>query len=77
MDANVEGWLEVKCPSFYYPKSRTEDCVCGYACDGDKTLTLAFATPPKAGETYRATLRFEIYRGVREAKTVTITVDGK
>jgi hypothetical protein len=77
VDANVEGWLEVKCPSFYYPKSRTEDCVCGYACDGDKTLTLVFATPPKAGETYRATLRFEIYRGVREAKTVTITVDGK
>ena len=77
VDANVEGWLEVKCPSFYYPKSRTEDCVCGYACDGDKTLTLVFAAPPKAGETYRATLRFEIYRGVREAKTVTITVDGK
>ena len=77
VDATVEGWLEVKCPSFYYPTTRTEDCVCGYACDGDKTLTLVFATPPEAGQTYRATLRFEIYRGARETKSVTITVEGK
>lgn len=77
VDATVDGWLEVKCPSFYYPGTRTEDCVCGYGCDGDKALTLVVATPPEAGQTYRATLRFEIYRGKREIKTVTITMDGK
>ena len=66
------SWLQIQCPSFYTP-TRMEPCVCGYACDGDKALTLSVAAPPEAGQTYSATLRFEIYRGKREIRTVTVT----
>ena len=74
-DATVDGWLEARCASFYRP-SQTELCVCGYPCEGEKTLTLAVAIPPEPGETLTATLRFEIYRGAREVKTVTVSVTG-
>ena len=69
-------WLAVKCPSFYYP-TLTQDCVCGYACDGEKALALSVAQPLEPGNTYRATLRFEIYRGAREVKTVSVVVEAK
>ena len=52
----------------------TEDCVCGYA--GEKALALSVARPLEPGKDYRATLRFEIYRGKREVRTVKITVTG-
>ena len=73
--ATAEDWLDVQCASFYYP-SRKEPCVCGYACEGGKKLTLTVATPPAPGETYTATLRFEIYRGKHEIKTVKVSVTG-
>jgi len=73
VDVDEEGWLEIKCPAFYYP-TRTEDCVCGYACEGEKKLTLGVAAPPEPGRTHTATLRFEIFRGQRVVKTVTVTV---
>jgi len=63
----------VKGPSFYYP-TLTEDCVCGYA--GEKALALSVARPLEPGKDYRATLRFEIYRGKHEVRTVKITVTG-
>lgn len=66
-------WLAVKGPSFYYP-TVTEDCVCGYA--GEKALALSVARPLEPGKDYRATLRFEIYRGKHETRTVKITVTG-
>ena len=75
VDATVEGWLGVQCASFYYP-SKTEACVCGYPCEGEKALALSVLTPPGPGETYTATLRFEIYRGKHEVKTVKISVTG-
>ena len=74
-EVDGSSWLEVKCPAFYYP-IRTEACVCGYACDGEKTLALNVAAPLEPGVTYRATLRFEIYRGKHEVKTVKIMVTG-
>ena len=76
VDAEAEGeapWLAVKGPSFYYP-TVTEDCVCGYA--GEKALALSVARPLEPGKDYSATLRFEIYRGQHEVKTVKITVTG-
>ena len=54
-----------------------EPCVCGYACDGDKALTLTVAAPPEPGQTYSATLRFEIYRGKREIRTVKVTTTAR
>jgi len=66
-------WLAVKGPPFYYP-TVTEDCVCGYA--GEKALALSVARPLEPGKDYRATLRFEIYRGKHETRTVKITVTG-
>ena len=72
-EADEAPWLAVKGPSFYYP-TQTEDCVCGYA--GEKALALSVAQPLEPGKDYRATLRFEIYRGKREVRTVKITVTG-
>lgn len=71
-----KSWLDIQCPSFYFP-TRMEPCVCGYACDGDKALTLTVAAPPEPGQTYSATLRFEIYRGKREIRTLTITTTNR
>lgn len=68
-------WLAVKGPAFYYP-TLTEDCVCGYACEGEKALALSAARPLEPGVTYSATLRFEIYRGAHEVRTVKIVVTG-
>ena len=76
VDATVEGWLGVQCASFYYP-SQTEACVCGYPCEGEKALDLSVLTPLEPGENYTATLRFEIFRGKHEVKTVKISVTGK
>ena len=73
---NERSWLDIQCPSFYFP-TRMEPCVCGYACDGDKALTLTVATPPEPGQTYSATLRFEIYRGKREIRTVKVTTTAR
>ena len=71
-EVEEKSWLDIQCPSFYYP-SRMEPCVCGYGCDGDKALTLTVTTLPEPGQTYSATLRFEIYRGKREIRTVKVT----
>ena len=73
VDATKKGWLEVRCPSLYRP-DQTENCVCGYACDGEKPLTLTVKRLPPVGQTYRATLRFEIYRGGHEIETVPVAV---
>ena len=75
-EVEEKSWLEIQCPSFYFP-TRMEPCVCGYACDGDKALTLTVAAPPEPGQTYSATLRFEIYRGKREIRTVTVTTTAR
>ena len=72
-EADEAPWLAVKGPSFYYP-TLTEDCVCGYA--GEKALALSVARPLEPGKDYSATLRFEIYRGKREVRTVKITATG-
>lgn len=66
-------WLAVKAPSFYYP-TVTEDCVCGYA--GQKALALSVVQHLEPGKDYAATLRFEIYRGKHEIRTVKIIVTG-
>ena len=74
--ATVDDWLEVRCASFYHPE-QTEPCVCGYVCEGEKTLTLSVAEPPEPGETRSVTLRFEIYRGKRVVRTVEVVVTGE
>ncbi|MBQ3425455.1 MAG: hypothetical protein IJH38_09680 [Clostridia bacterium] len=67
------GWLEIDCASLYR-KDRQEPCVCGYVCDGRKRLTLIPRRVPVFGGTARSTLRFEIFRGERVEKTVTLTL---
>ena len=62
VEPTAAGWLDVRCAQVYNPQA-TELCVCGYASEGDKALTLTAAKRPGPGETYAATLRFEIYRG--------------
>ncbi len=61
-EAQPEGWVTVRCPALYHP-DRMEDCVCGYACDGDKALTLSLERDLETGDRCSAVLRFEIYRG--------------
>lgn len=72
-DATADGWLEVRCPSLYRP-DQLEECVCGYACDGEKPLTLTVAKLPPVGRTWRTTLCFEIYRGRHTVKTLPVSV---
>lgn len=62
IEPTVEGWLDLRCPSPYRP-DELERCVCGYASDGHKPVTFAVLRWPDPGETYAATLRFEIFRG--------------
>ena len=61
-EAQPEDWLTVRCPALYHP-DRMEDCVCGYACDEDKPLTLSLARELESGDRCSAVLRFEIYLG--------------
>lgn len=70
-----DGWLDVSCRSYYHP-DRMEPCACGYALEGEKPLTLRFSALPAAGEAWKATLRFEIYRGGHMLKTVPILLTG-
>ena len=67
------GWLEVKCASLYHPE-RTEDCVCGYVCDGRKELTLNVVKLPPVGQTWRTTLCLEIWRGAHVTAQIPVTV---
>ena len=73
--ADGGDWLTVECANYYHP-DRMETCVCGYAIEGDKPLTLRFSALPAPGETWKATLRFEISRGGHMLKTVPIMLTG-
>lgn len=68
-------WLEALCERFYHP-GEMETCVCGYACEGEKALTLRVADLPPAGETREAALRFEVYWGDHLIKTVPVALTG-
>ena len=72
-ESTVEDWLEVQAPSFYRPEL-SEKCEYGCPCEGEKALTLTVAQPPEPGQTYRSTLRFEIFRGAREERTIEVSV---
>ena len=76
VDSTVENWLDIRCAAFYFP-TRQDPCVCGYACEGEKTLTLRLAEnfEPEPGQKYSTTLSFEIYRGKHVVKTVVVGVD--
>ena len=67
----VDGdWLEATCPALY--GDELEACRCGYALDGEKPVYLAPALPLLPGGDYRATLRFEIFRGEHVTREVTV-----
>ena len=76
-DARPEGWLEPRCAGLYDPKD-TVICRCGYACEGEKPVELAVLQAPPIGQTYSATLRFELFgRESRFAEVpVTLTNTG-
>ena len=67
------GWLRVEAPAFYRPE-QMEPCECGYVCDGDKILTLSVDKIPPLGQTYGATLRFELWRGGHEHMELPVRV---
>lgn len=70
-----DGWLRVEGERIYHPGT-TETCDCGYACEGDKPLTLRLLALPGEGETWTASLRIDIYRGSHMLRTVPIAVTG-
>ena len=73
VEPDPAGWLSVRCANVYHPGA-TEACVCGYASDGDKALTLAAAKQPGPGQTFTTTLRFDIYRGGHEIVEVPVSL---
>lgn len=74
-DSSLDGWLGVEAADFYHPE-QTVECVCGYACEGEKPLTLTVLEPPLPGETLVTTLRFEAFRGDHEVIELPVSVTG-
>lgn len=74
MDRETEkGWLRVQSGQLNSPE-RLADCACGYVREGEKTLVLSVAKAPPPGETWSATLRFDIYRRNHVEKSVPVTL---